>query len=442
MKQRRAFDLVIIGADAPGLAAAACAARAGAEISLSVGVVRTGEESAPGPSAPGVPDFVWRRLDLQQTALSARPVPAAISLFEDGRQLSSDPDIRRTGRAFEAAGVDEAGVWSDYASLRLRAFAEADAVARRAAKGSRPLTDAVTGPDGARAALRLAARADETLDDFFADEHLKTHLAALALMPFGIAGDEPGSAAALGAALDAGAWRITEGDRGAGLMRALEDVCQSSGVVLIEGAVVAVDLVDDRSRLVNLDSGEALKAPVVMVSRAASPTAARLGAAPAFSPLARREGAGAEVRVRLAAPFAGMARADSICFAAGSRAALAAARDAAREGRIPDDPPIMFEIAGDEIVVHAPYLPAALYADDERREWSEQDRQQLGRAVVDRLGRALNGALPPVRRVDVRVHARETGRIASGPARLIAPPASLDEIGAAARLAMEIVRGD
>lgn len=444
MKQRRQFDLVVIGADAPGLAAAACAARAHPEVALKVALIRTGDEPPPGPVSPGVPDFVWRKLDLHLSSLKAKPIDAMVSLFDEGRTLSTGRNTRRTGRALEASGADPARLWADYIEAQASVLEEADGLQHAAAKGAAPILAALAAPKGVRLAERLTRTCGDMLDDHFASEELKLHLASAALMPLGLGGDEPGSALALAAFGDQAAWRVSTGDREAGLLKALEEVCATAGVVIFESAVRDIQVSDEKVRLVMLDNGEALKAPAVMAARASSEAAARLGAAPAFSPLARREGACAEVRVKFARPPAPPNGAgDALFFAAGSRETLKAARDAALEGRIPDEPPIYFRIVKDEIVVTAPYCPAALYADDERRDWSEQDRQALGRRIVERLGAVINGDMKNVRRIDVKVSQREAGAgaVGAGPARLVVPPAGHDEIGAAARLAMELVRG-
>lgn len=445
MKQRRQFDLVIIGADPPGLAAAACAVRANAEIDLRVAVVRTGDEQPSGAAYAGVPDFVWRRLDLHLSALEAKPIDALISLFEGGKTLATYQNRRRTERALETNGADAAHVWPDFVGAQERLWEESEAMMRGAAKGDAKLLPALSRNDAAAFAKRLSQSCAEVLDDHFASEDLKTHVASAALMPLGLAGDEPGSALALAASEGSGAWRVAAGAKGGSLQKALEDCCAAAGVTFVEGVVVDIQITDDKQRAVVLDTAEVLKAPIVMAGRAASPTAARLGAAPAFSPLARREGASAEVRVKLSkAPVPPGGPEGAVYFASGGREALSTARDAALEGRIPDEPPIYFEFGKDEILVTAPYCPAALYADDERRDWSEQDRQALGRRIVERLGAVLNGGLPNVRRIDVKIAASEAGagKVGTGPARLVAPPASHDEIGAAARLAMELVRGE
>ena len=445
MKQRRQFDLVIIGADAPGLAAAACAARAHADIALRVAVVRTGEEAPAGPATPGVPDFVWRRLDLHQSNLKAKPVEAMVSIFDETHTLATYQNPRRTARALEAAGADDNRLWTDYADARTRAWAEAEALLRGAAKGKSALLSELGGANGARLARRLTQSCADILDDHFDNEELKTHLASAALMPLGLAGDEPGSGLALASAGDPAAWRVTTGPKGPSLMKALEDACAAASVTIFDGAVRDIEILDEKNRAVILEGGETLKTPLVMTGSAANRTASRLGAAPSLSPLARRDGASAEVRVKLAKTATPPGEEeDAIFFAAGSREALKVARDAALEGHLPDEPPIYFRFVKDEIVVTAPYCPAVLYTEDERRDWSEQDRQALGRRIVERLGAVLNGAVKNVRRVDVKIAARESAAAAvgAGPVRLLAPPASHDEIGAAARLAMELVRGE
>ncbi|MEQ8937031.1 MAG: hypothetical protein RIE56_14670, partial [Amphiplicatus sp.] len=278
MKQRKQFDLVIIGADAPGLAAAACAARAHADITLRVAVVRTGEEASLGAATPGVPDFVWRRLDLHLSNLKAKPVEAMVSIFDETHTLATYQNQRRTARALEAAGADENRLWTDYADARTRVWAEAETLLRGAAKGKGGLLAELGGANGARLARRLTQSCADILDDHFDSEELKTHLASAALMPLGLAGDEPGSGLALAAASDPAAWRVTAGTKGPSLMKALEDACIAASVTIFDGAVRDIEILDDKNRAVILEGGETLKAPLVMTGRAASQTAARLGA--------------------------------------------------------------------------------------------------------------------------------------------------------------------
>ncbi len=444
MKSRRQYDLVVIGADAAGTAAAACAARQGADIGARVALIRTGDEQLTGVSAPGVPDFVWRRLNLHETAYAAKPVEAMVSLFDDGRTLSTFQNKRRTAAAIAEAAVDPHGVYQDLSGSLERLWESAQGVLRANAKSGRGVLERLAADDGARFAERFVESLDSVLDDHFEDGALKTHLASAALMPFGLAGDEPGSALALAAMTDQAAWRVRSADRSPSLARILEEAAKAAGVEIIDSGVVSVQRTDGRACKVLLENGDVLKTSRVMAASGSTPTASRLGSATALSPLARREGASAEVRVKLGkAPPPPAGHKNAIYFAPGSSETLKAARDAALEGRLPEEPPIFFEFYKDEIVVRAPYCPAALYSDDEPRDWSEQDRQMLGRLVLERLGKVLNGAVQNVRKVDVKIASRGAdAKARPNEAGVLVPPASHDEIGAAARLAMELVLGE
>lgn len=443
MKRRRQYDLVIVGADAPGLAAAACAAKRRVDIGLRVAVVRTGDEPPPGGSAPGVPDFVWRSLDLHETELRARPIEALVSIFDDGQTLVAGRNLQRIEKSLGNADPATHQLRTDFSTEFARLWMWADEVMHKetADPTAGSLLSVLAGEDSAPLVMSMTRDCESVLDDFFADERLKTHLASVALMPFGLGGDEPGSALALGSASAPYAWRIRAGEREPPLVKVLEEICKAAGVVIVDGGVRDIEAPDDKTRVVILNDGQTIRAPRVMASSAMSETVARLGAAPAMSPLPRREGACAEARVKLARPARPPGGSKTaLFFSTGSIEALQAARDAALEGRLPEDPPIFFEFVRDEIYVRAPYCPAVLYTDDEPRDWSEQDRQALGRQIVRRLGRAVNGAAHDVRRVDVKVFARLRGKSGRGAGVLIVPPASHDEIGAAARLAMELVR--
>lgn len=441
---RRQYDLVVIGADLAGLAAAACAARQGADIEARVLIIRTGDEPTSAGSTPCVPDFVWRRLNLHESAFAARPVDALVTLLSDGRSVTTIQNRRRSGAALTEADHDPLGVWPEVMREWDGVWKSAYGVMLQATKSGARILDHLRSDEGAMLAEQLCAPLETVLDDCFEDDSLKTHLAASALMPFGLAGDEPGSALALSALSDQAWWRWRAGGKGAALVDALEAACAAAGVDAIESDVVSVERQDGKDRRVVLADGTTIRAKAVMTANAHLPVATRLNAAPALSPLSRREGASAEIRVKLARPAQPPGdHKHAVYFLAGSIECLKAARDAALEGRVHEEPPLYFEINRDEIIVRAPYCPAALYADNEPREWGEQDRQMLGRIVVERLGSALNGAVKNVRRVDVKISARgldPTPRAEN--VGVIAPPTSHDEIGAAARLAMELVLGE
>lgn len=441
-KDKRApFDLVVIGAEAAGYAAAACAARHGASVAL----VRAGERKARGGSTPGVPDFVWRKLNLETAGLDVEPVSARVSLFEDGSSIATYPSAKKTREALEKSAEGDHHLWADFSAELERRWREgADvAYASAAAKiGETPLLDSLRTKDGAAAAGRLAATTAEILEDYFSSAPLKAHLASVALGPFGLGGDEPGSALGLAAMSESAAWRVRPGGKAGALIEALTRAAIEAGVVMPESRLKGLGPFDQKKRSLILEDGGLIEARRIMASSIEIAARADIEVAPSFSPLARRDGAVADIRLKFKkAPEAPAHGKDALYFIAESLNDFAEARDAALEGRIADNMPISFEYLRDEVIVHAPYCPAYLKTEDEIREWSEQDRQALGMAVVRRLEPFLNGAAKSVKRIDIRVAAAAAPPGDDAASAVPAPPPGLDPIGAAARLALELVSG-
>lgn len=441
MKKKPPYDLLVIGAEPAGFAAAACAARQGA----NVGLIRAGEKKPRGGSNPGIPDFVWRKLNLQDAGLDVQPVSARVSLFEGGRSIATYASAGKTRDALEKTGGGDHHLWADFNDALSRLWSEGEDVARASAAGkekSAPLLAALCAPQGAAAAGRLTRSTSSLLEDFFASDELKTHLASVALAPFGLGGDEPGSGLALAALSEPAAWRMRGGAKGRSLLEALEEAAKAAGVEIIEQRLRSVAAADNRARAVTLENGDVIRARHVMAASIDAAARADLDLAPAFSPLARRDGAVADIRLRFQkAPPALEAGKGAVYYLADSLGAIADARDAALEGRLIERMPISFEFNKDEIVVHAPYCPAFLKTENEIREWSEQDRQALGMQIVARLEPFLNGATKSVKRIDIRV-TPAAPLPGDAPARaILAPPPGHDPIGAAARLALELVSG-
>lgn len=129
---------------------------------------------------------------------------------------------------------------------------------------------------------------------------------------------------------------------------------------------------------------------------------------------------------------------------AADRRQIARARVAMTEGRIPDEAPFTIEFVGKQVIVRAPYCPTRIRENGENREWTGQDRQILARQAIDQIER-LFGDIGTAREVEVTLGPD----VASGLCRrsfatppIAAPSPSHDEVGAAATLAMEIVRRD
>ncbi|OFW98691.1 MAG: hypothetical protein A3E78_12670 [Alphaproteobacteria bacterium RIFCSPHIGHO2_12_FULL_63_12] len=412
--QRAAVDLLIIGADAAGLAAAACAAKSGASVALAP---TGGEAPALGATAEP-PNFVWRMLDLHLHDLGPAPGAPQTTLLEKGA-LSTTADPMRTGDALAARDPALEHLWPAFA-----------AEMKRGAAGR--------APDSTERFLS----ANALLNDFFADEDLKTHLISAFVAPFGLAGDEIGSALALAGAGDAARARISA----SALYAALEDVALKAGVERLSGRLQTLARADGKFWKAVMDNGHDVRGRKAMASSVLLGEAAGLCVSCNGSPLVRRIGAEAIVRIRCdKRPSAAALRAPGDFFTATDRAAILRARDAMIDGRLADEPVLRFSVSGKEIIARAPFVPARLRENGETRDWTGQDKQILGRQAAALIEKRLGGGLGAVREIEVTIGADAatglTRRAFDIPA-IPAPPPSHDPVGAAAALALEIVRDE
>lgn len=416
MASRATVELLVIGADAAGLAAAACAARSGASAAL----VATGTECEDDRAVIEPPNFVWRLLDLHQYELRFEPPAPRTTLFANGTPpLSTLDDAMETGRRLGAKVPALEALWPAFLD-DMRRMLTADGEGELA-------------PD-----RRQTANA--ALDDYFSDEELKTHLVGALLTPFGLVGDEAGSAQALAGA---GAWASRRTDARA-LREALGAAAASAGVDIVEGRLSAL-VRDGKAWCAVMEDGREIRARAVMASSAFVGEAAGIRVAAAGAALARRAGAEATIRIRYDRKPKIAARAAAAYFAATDRKAIIRARNSMLEGRLDEEAPIAFEIRGKEIIATAPFCPARLRDNGELREWTGQDRQILGRQAAALIASRLGGAVGAPREIDVTIGpdvAAGMKRRSFAPPAAPAPAPSHDPIGAAAALALELVRGD
>lgn len=412
MASRAAVDLLVIGADAAGLAAAACAAKSGASVTL----VPTGGEAPAEGSADEPPNFVWRLLDLHLHDLRPAPTAPKTTLSENGA-VTTFADPMRTGEALVAREPSLEHLWPAFAAQMKRA-----------------------SRNGAARGLDKFLSANALLDDYFDDEALKTHLVSAFVAPFGLAGDETGSAAALSGAGDATHARISA----AALVEALSQAAANAGVERLSGRLQNLSRAEGKAFKAVMDNGREARAKKAMASSAFLGEAAGLLVVCNGSPLVRRTGVEAIIRIRYdKRPSAAALRSPGDFFTAADRAAIIAARDAMIDGRIDETPVLRFEVSGKEIVARAPFCPARLREGGEEREWTGQDKQILGRQAAALIEKRVGGGLGPVREIEVTIGADP----ASGLRRrsfdlpaIAAPAPSHDPVGAAAALALEIIR--
>lgn len=408
MTTRPSVDLLVIGADVAGAAAAACAARRGAAVAL----MATGGEAPAIGFVDEPPDFVWRILDLHLRGLDLDP-PAAHTTKAGADALTTTRDAARTSDLLSARSNGLEHLWPAF-TASMNAVADCD----------------FSSPEKFLSANAL-------LDDYFADELLKAHLVSSCLAPYGLAGDEAGSAAALACAAAPPRRRVRAGS----LFDALAAIGEEAGVETVPGKLGALIRADGKTLKAVSDGGREIRVKAAMASSALIGEAAGLRISCKGSPLVRRAGAEAVIRVRYEkrAPQKG---AGGVYHTAPDRDAIARARDAMIDGRIEDEPHLSFETDGNEIVARAAYCPAVISDGGEMREWTGQDRQILGRRAASVIEKTLGVELGPPREIEVFIGAdAKSGlyRRAFDMPPIAAPAPSADPIGAAAKLALELV---
>ncbi|MEO0398983.1 MAG: hypothetical protein AAF224_06110 [Pseudomonadota bacterium] len=431
-KSSQRFDLAIIGADTAGLAAAGCAAIDGG----AVLVVKSGGEAPASLAGPGVPNAVWRLLGLEDLEMTlapltetkialksannssaertdAAPSPTTLSVF------ANDADMTRTLTTRDA---DAALQWPDFkASLpSLSVSPSRLSDAREANLNGSPISTL-----------------NEYLDDYFDDEALKTHIAAQALITVGLAGDEPGSAAALGL-LDDGAWPVRASRGGEAFRNALEKAVAKAGVTVVEGGVETLSRVKPNLIEIKLRPGDLYTAKAAMASGVAVAKASGLYPDTGRSPLSRFSGASAFMRIVFDDyPQSPELRDGERTYIIDSREEFAEARDAIAEGRRPEQLPLLVELDHRTITAYTPYCPDQLSDDGELRPWSDQDRKALGRQAYDRIKERF-GINERPNAIDVRI---DIGPDRNTPDdNAIATPNDVsDPVGAAVALARKII---
>ncbi|MEL6359964.1 MAG: hypothetical protein AAFR21_02675 [Pseudomonadota bacterium] len=428
-------DLIVLGQDAEGAAAAANVARCG----LSVCLLPTGAEIA-SSTYPDLPNRLWRDLDLVGGAHSSVAYGACAS-SADGDQwvrthLDQD-DMRSTLEAEISVSPD---IWTAFQSDIADLFERVEA-----------LSIAATNLHGGDGALHLGidpmASANSVLDGYFAHEEFKAHLLCRSVLAFGLSGDEPGSARAL-AALDPRAWPHRHGEGALSLHDGLLEACDLSGVTRINVRVTEIAEQRNGTKTVSLENGDEVQARSIIVSSLSHvhPDAAYF--AVSDSPL-RRFG-GAQARVALAFGSSESfpeTLEDQVNYIVGTREDFRVSREAMREGRINDAMPLKVERDGNRLIVTAPYCPAMLEEEGEMREWSGQDRQAFGRQVFDRLRRVFSLEVMPTK-IDVALslvpqgsgQAQDEGALTKGAALVSAPLPSVVPVSTCADFALRLVQ--
>ena len=433
MAQRPTYDLLVAGADAAGFAAAAAARRLGA----TAVVISTGHEPRAAGTRPSPPNFVWRLLDLHRFDLKTIDAAGARTHLAEGESIFTVPDAGRTARLLASRDPMLEHCWPDF----IDAMARAGARAGERAEAGPDARERQARPGGLALVEAPYLTALDILDDRFTDEGLKTHVLMTALAPLGLAGDEPGSALAL---FDIAGADPRERVGADALHEALAAVAKEAGAAIETGRLLRLARESERQWSATFEDGTEVRAARALASTALGADAAGLLIDAGGSPLRRQAGAEATIRLRYARkPVVKAGESAGLHHIAADKRALARARDAMLEGRIDDAMPLSFEIRGREIVARGPFAPAAIRDNGSMRDWTGQDLQILGRVAAAAIGRRLDpgcgapqsieASLGPDPGAGLRLRDFTRGK-------LPAPPPSVDTVGAAAALAMTLVR--
>lgn len=432
-KSSEKFDIIFIGRTPASLAAAACAQKLGS----SALIIRVDGYSDFSLSTDCPPNFVWRLLNLSQRNLELNPVEALVSSSGTNNYFYAYEKTEDTVRALCDRDGAAADIWADF----LRSCKKNDAVAATQHDGAMLRDTGAQSPH--HHALLMSA--NEVLDSYFDNEETKAHIAGIALMQFGLSGDEPGSAQALSAGFANASWRATPKQGVNALESTFARICKELGVKVTSDRILDIDLSADTIAKLHLSGGITLAAPTIIVAENA--LAGELGiAVNAYgSPLVDVDTAKATIAIsysRRVDLLSGVN--DGLHFSSPlGRRSLRMAKDAAREGRIMDAPPIFFEAAGRVINVAVPYLPRRILTDHEWRDWTGQDKQALGTQIFDQVAPHIKEGRSQILSIDVSVSApreRLLGR--SRPfvdPRILMPAPHHNKIEALVSLALEVL---
>lgn len=437
MKNHRHFDLVVLGAEPCGYVAAACAARAGA----SCAIVTTGTERPSLFATAAIPNAIWRRLDLHEAEFSAQDVTAHISLFEDGHAVATYPNEKETIDALSVNHPGDGALWTDFRQSMKQV------TAMQSDTGDDLLSEFEEQHIPASMQASRTDTVNTVLDDYFEQDALKAHLAAISGMTFGVGGEEPGSVFALASATDDAAWKTKNAQ---GIMEMLRRICEKHNVVEMTSPVRRIFKKGRGDFELAFELGDEIRASCLMTASTHVTKSLGLKSDRDLSALSVKENAEATINVKLSGKAKPPKKIengeDAIFYIAESADEIRAARDAVLEGRTPETPPLMFEFGDKEIIVRTPFCPRLIETEDGPREWTGQDRQVLGKQVVDRLSKYLNGSLDGIQRTEVNMIGAgelDPENMLNEDTPVIPTPVSgANDIAAAADLAMRLIDRD
>ncbi len=390
------FDLLVIGDDAPSLCAAAAGAAAGATTALAA----TGAVTHGGPSVCDIPNFVWRRLDLQDFGLATEPVSARITLLADGETAATHRGLEDTVDALRDVDADGAALWPEMTD-DMRALGETGLTV--GVGGCAPKALSLIDNMRALADLgRITGSGAELIEDYVNGGPLNAHINAHALAPFGLGGVEAGSAAALPEFFDEHAWRVRAKSGARSIIGALRKACEHHGVAATASGVEKASADGARHNSILFKGGEKIRSRYIFFACPDAAEAAGYGGAGQGSPA---NGARAVMRIKLRDPVDPPTGDRRALFQIVDEAAdLKKARNAALGGRMFERLPVEFEFTDKgDIVARTAYVPKRLQEEGEWRDWTGQDRQLLSTIVLNRLAARIDGLQDQIRKTDLKL---------------------------------------
>jgi phytoene dehydrogenase-like protein len=400
------YDFLVIGDDEASLCAAAAAARAGA--STAHLRINQRKKQSGAATTPAIPNFVWRRLELQDYDLTLEPASARVTLFKDGDPVITYAKPRETSAALEETGIDDHFVWSDFIEETngLAANGYLASTLFNAGKDSgKGIAKMLTDPVALERTARLFGPSADLLNDYFTDERLKAHVSAHALGLAGASDREAGSAAALSEFFDEDSWRARTPKDATNLMTVLEIACQDAGVKSYAGKIT--EIANDGAKQIGVSIGAEDKIRTSYIFFATPEAAAAAGALqgdgrPGLNNTAH---ASITVRFKLSNRIEPPAGDDKAIFQIiDDLEDVRDARDAAVRGKLHERAPVEFEYTPNgEIVARTAYFPAAFFEDGAWRGWTGQDRQAAAAIIKNRIASRLPDFASQIRRAETEV---------------------------------------
>ena len=430
------FDFLVVGDCEASLASAAIAAKSGAR----TGIIALEKQRRTGrQSTSSVPNFLWRRLNLQDYGLSLEPVNARVTLLPDKKIVKTYSGVAATASEMAAAGNDDYQFWSSYNDEMVRL-------------SGAPFYSVLTGGDGAQknhaeafsgppesiaSTLRLSGAAHDMLEDYFDNAEFITHLGANILCPAGLGGREPASALLLPEFANPDSQLVRSGKDSASLARILKKICDEYGVRTFSKKLNGFAPAGRKHCLVSFKGGDEVRTARLFFADPDRPSS--LGINLGTMPLARKNVAQARVVLRMREKVEAPAGEDNALFhIIDEFCDMENARASVDDGRFPDPLPVAFEFTNDgDIVASVSYCPTYFREAGEKRDWTGQDRQVLIQLITERIAQRVEGVTGNVKKTEMQITGLTPVNVAPEVCDaewLIVQPSRHNVIGAAAEL--------